>query len=286
MSISEMQSALKSAVESLSSRVQDLHSLIRCRRCHRSDAHAYRRAIITFTFQKFDGQGHEFPGFSQMVYWGPTRVSRVFHMVYWLASVPHPIHHPISSAGALAHQVQGGAKEGVGRSSGAGGVKLAVGLQSHLLSKCFTGHVTSFQGFSKWFTGGQHEFPGLGFRLGSASHPTPLQLHHPISSSGALAHQVQGRAKEGVGGRGGGGGGVLRLIWPGAGQEGGVTEAAAGVEQLVRARPTPAPTRSSAPTDPAFAPPTHPRMQRLCARRLRRPRLRSQHANRPLLNPT
>jgi hypothetical protein len=45
----------------------------------------------------FYGRGHEFPGFSQMIYWGPTRVSRVFQMVYWLASASRPIHHHISS---------------------------------------------------------------------------------------------------------------------------------------------------------------------------------------------
>jgi hypothetical protein len=40
----------------------------------------------------FYGQGHEFPGFSQIIYWGLARVSRVFQMVYWLASAPRPIH--------------------------------------------------------------------------------------------------------------------------------------------------------------------------------------------------
>jgi hypothetical protein len=36
---------------------------------------AYRRAPNTFTFQMIYRQGHEFPGFSQIIYWGPTRVS-------------------------------------------------------------------------------------------------------------------------------------------------------------------------------------------------------------------
>jgi hypothetical protein len=51
----------------------------------------YRRAPNGFTLQMFYGQGHEFPGFSQMIYWGPTRVARVFLMVYWLASAPLPV---------------------------------------------------------------------------------------------------------------------------------------------------------------------------------------------------
>jgi hypothetical protein len=41
-------------------------------------------------------QGHEFPGFSQMIYWGPTRVSRAFQMVYCLASAPRLIHSSLA----------------------------------------------------------------------------------------------------------------------------------------------------------------------------------------------
>jgi hypothetical protein len=53
----------------------------------------YRSAPKDFTLQMFYGQGHEFPGFSQTIYWGPTRVSRVFQTVYWLM-------RPIASAAA------------------------------------------------------------------------------------------------------------------------------------------------------------------------------------------
>jgi hypothetical protein len=55
----------------------------------------YRRAPNDFTLQMFYGQGLEFPGFSQIIHWGPTRFSRVFQMVYWFASAPRPIHSSI-----------------------------------------------------------------------------------------------------------------------------------------------------------------------------------------------
>jgi hypothetical protein len=51
----------------------------------------------------FYGQVHEFPGFSQMIYWGLARVSRVFQMVYWLASAPRPIRVPARWRPRLAH---------------------------------------------------------------------------------------------------------------------------------------------------------------------------------------
>jgi hypothetical protein len=65
----------------------------------------YRRAPNTFTFQMIYRQGHEFPGFSQNMYGGPTRISRISQMVYsskWFtsrvgsASAPRrPAHGPL-----------------------------------------------------------------------------------------------------------------------------------------------------------------------------------------------
>jgi hypothetical protein len=57
----------------------------------------YRRAPNDFTLQMFYGQGQSSQGFLfLMIFWGPTRVSRVFQMVNWLASA-----RPIHSAGAV-----------------------------------------------------------------------------------------------------------------------------------------------------------------------------------------